>query len=354
MSGFLLMLVFTAATVQAPPAIEADEEVAFYPTCAALDRDQAKWIIPIRGCIYEPEKYSIKRTLLVKLMEKTLDLDPTEAEKPTLDKRGRALLVDTKDGRKVGIQLGTKVYLSGKSAENGLFETTIELSAGEVRELLQAEPVKDGWLHYRAATGPGDGRVFAGAVQFVWQAGISVVSDIDDTIKVTEVRNRNALLKNTFLRPFEAVPGMPELFSGWAKGGTAFHYVSDSPWQLYGTLEEFMTASGYPKGSFHLKEWRWKDRSFFSLFDSPEKSKPAVIEALLEAYPDRKFIFVGDSGEKDPEIYGALAAKHPRQVIRIYIRNVTQEPAEGERFTKAFQDVPKGNWKVFTKPEELR
>jgi len=355
MSGLLLMVVFAAAaTADAPPGVEADEEVVFYPTCAAFDKEQSKWRLPIRGCIYEPEKDSVKRTLLLKLLEKSLDLDPTDAEQPTFDKRGRALLVDTKGGRKVSIRLGTKVYPAGESAENGLFETTIELSAGEVRELLQAETVKDGWLHFRAAVRPGDGRVFEGAAQIVGRAGISVVSDIDDTIKASEVRDRKALVRNMLLRPFEAVPGMSALYSEWAKGGAAFHYVSDSPWQLYGALDEFLTASGFPRGSMDLKEWRWKDRSFFSLFESPEKTKPGALETLLEAHPDRKFILVGDSGQKDPEIYGALATKHPGQVIRIYIRNITGEAADGERFTKAFQDLPKGSWKVFTKPEELR
>jgi phosphatidate phosphatase APP1 len=62
---------------------------------------------------------------------------------------------------------------------------------------------------------------------------------------------------------------------------------------------------------------------------------------------------VGDSGERDPEIYGALARNFPKQVTRIFIRDVSKEPADAERYRTAFRDLPPGTWQIFHDPSEI-
>ena len=91
-----------------------------------------------------------------------------------------------------------------------------------------------------------------------------------------------------------------------------------------------------------------------SLFENPEKYKPAVIEPLLKMFPQRTFVLVGDSGERDPEIYAALAREHPQQIRHIFIRDVTGETAEAERYKAAFHDLEPGLWKVFHEPAEIK
>ena len=62
---------------------------------------------------------------------------------------------------------------------------------------------------------------------------------------------------------------------------------------------------------------------FSAVFLGPQNQyKTGVIERILADFPRRRFLLVGDSGEQDPEIYGAIARKHPEQVERIFIRNV--------------------------------
>ena len=65
-------------------------------------------------------------------------------------------------------------------------------------------------------------------------------------------------------------------------------------------------------------------------------------------YPQRKFVLVGDSGQQDPEIYGLFARKYPRQVIAVFIHDVTGEPAESPRYQTAFEMVPAERWRLFT------
>jgi phosphatidate phosphatase APP1 len=62
---------------------------------------------------------------------------------------------------------------------------------------------------------------------------------------------------------------------------------------------------------------------------------------------------VGDSGEKDPEIYGQVAREFPRQVRGIFIRDVTDENRASERYKRAFREVPEPAWVVFQSSSEL-
>ncbi len=67
-------------------------------------------------------------------------------------------------------------------------------------------------LDIQAVLGVGDSRTFTGRVHLIASHGVSVISDIDDTIKHSQVTDKSELLQNTFLREFRAVEGMPELY----------------------------------------------------------------------------------------------------------------------------------------------
>jgi phosphatidate phosphatase APP1 len=180
-----------------------------------------------------------------------------------------------------------------------------------------------------------------------------VISDIDDTIKISNVLDKEKLLANTFIKEFRPVPGMVDAYRSWAKEGAIFHYVSGSPWQLYSFLNDFMVREGFPPGSFALRSFRVKDRTFFNLFASPEKSKIPIIETILSRYAGRQFVLVGDSGERDPEVYGEIARSHPKQIVHILVRNVPGSDVSKERLEKAFSGVALDRWKLFRDAGEL-
>ena len=267
--------------------------------------------------------------------------------------RARPFLADNQRGKAIAVRLGAKEHRVGVSGANGHFHGTIHLRREEVAALLRAPGAELGWITFQAVTLPGDDRVFSGKARLLAGTGISVISDVDDTVKVSQVRDRGELLANTFLREFRGVPGMAEAYRKWAADGAAFHYVSASPWQLYDPLARFLAAEGFPEGSFHLKLFRVKDSSFFDLYANPEAYKRRTIEPILQAFPGRKFILVGDSGEKDPEVYGALARERPAQIAWIFIRDVTGEPADAKRYRNAFWGVGKDRWMIFRDAEEL-
>jgi len=234
------------------------------------------------------------------------------------------------------------------SADNGHFKNTIVMKADEVATIA-----KDGRVHYSIVTRGPTSREFRGVVTLVDPEGLSLISDIDDTIKISEVTDHKALLEYALFREFEAAPGMAKTYSEWAGNGMVVHYVSSSPWQLYPALEEFTVRDGFPGASFHLKAIRLRDETLLDLFKEGTETKPAQIEPILDAWPNRRFVLVGDSGEQDPEIYADLMRRYPEQIKRVFIRNVTGASSDDARFSEVFAGIDADRWQLFTNPETL-
>jgi phosphatidate phosphatase APP1 len=230
---------------------------------------------------------------------------------------------------------------------------TIRLTAEQVMALERRGHLADGWLNLDVVLPGGERTDFRGHVRLMDNTGVSVISDIDDTIKVTEVYSRRSLLANTFLREFRAIEGMAELYRQWAQQGAAFHYVSSSPWQLYDSLAELVEFAGFPAGTFHLRSFRLRDHMLRRLVLIRRRGKLKTIGSLLRTFPNRRFLLVGDSGERDPEGYGALARKFPGQVAAIFIRDLPQRPMDFERCRRAFHGLPAERWTLFNSPAEL-
>ncbi len=90
------------------------------------------------------------------------------------------------------------------------------------------------------------------------------------------------------------------------------------------------------------------------MFEKPDKYKLGILRPILKRFVERRFVLVGDSGEMDPEIYGELARQFPRQVERIFIREVRGDTPGSDRYTKAFHGLDPGLWKIFIKPSEIQ
>jgi len=329
--------------------VNADESLIFFPTLAYRSDDDGLWVARVQGWIFEAEADSRWRNASWAMFRRFLGLTPDQAETLLFQQRARPFLVDNERGKRVSIRIGASIYELEPSTADGHFVGQVRLDPRDVSRLARG-----GWLRYTAVTDPRDERVFTGEVQLLDATGVSVISDIDDTIKVSEVTNRKKLVENTFLLPFREVTGMAELYRGWSSHGVAFHFVSASPWQLYESLADFARDAGFPEATYHLRRTRLKDSSVWSLLADPLEAKLQVIESLMATYPHRRFILVGDSGERDPEVYGKLAEKRPEQVVRIYLRDVTGQAADSPRYRAAFGDLPADKWQVFQEPSTIR
>lgn len=328
--------------------IRRDEEVIFFPTAAHLDAAAGEWIIPVHGWIFEPERNSLRRRVGIEALKRRLELDPDEPSTQILDDRLSAFLVDNERSKLIEITLGDESYRLAASDESGHFHDQIRVNQSTAEGLAE-----EGWLTFAAVTPARDDRSFRGRARLVPPQGLSVISDIDDTLKLTGVTDKRELIRRTFFTEFEAAPGMASLCGSWKTDDVTFHYVSSSPWQLYPSLAAFFDEAGFPAGSWHLKDVRLRDSSILNLLSDPFDDKIQKIEEILTRYPEREFLFVGDSGEQDPEVYGELARRHPTQVSQIFIRLSAEDQAEPKRFAEAFRDVPRDRWTVFSNPDEL-
>ncbi|KAM0746002.1 hypothetical protein T439DRAFT_384466 [Meredithblackwellia eburnea MCA 4105] len=156
--------------------------------------------------------------------------------------------------------------------------------------------------------------------------GWRVVSDVDDTIKWTEVlRGTKTIFRNVFVREVEEirVPGMMKWYKAMEKLGVGFHYVSNSPWELWPVIKTYLTTSGFPLGSVTLKEYGGASSAIAKLWEEPGMRKRAGVENIIREFKSCRFILIGDSGEQDLNLYVSLAQQYPDQIRAIFIRDVT-------------------------------
>jgi phosphatidate phosphatase APP1 len=257
-------------------------------------------------------------------------------------------------GKRIAMRVGDEVIsLAKPSQRNGQFLDSLRLDADRAKQLAAPSRSHSCWLRLEVVSPASATARVPGQVNLIDETGVSVISDIDDTIKHSNVANRRELLRNTFLREFRPVSGMAELYSQWHEQGAAFHYVSSSPWQLFDSLYEFLSTQEFPMGSMHLQPIRWRDPSLLRLFAAQPYRKRRAIATLVRAFAHRKFVLIGDSGERDIEIYGSIARRFPTQIDRILIRRVEGRAVTARRLARAFRNVPTKKWRFFSEASEL-
>ncbi len=325
-------------------SIREDEEVLFYRTHGALSENGENWLIPIHGIIYEPEKTSEWRQILIKSLSKILGGTKSEHEKNNFNERTAHFLVDNEGNKLLHFNLGGAIHRVGPSSSNGHFYANIEIPI----EKLRASKVS-----FEVLISKTDNRNLAGDIELIKDNGLIIISDIDDTIKDSSVLDKKKLLKKTFYKDFQAVDNMSALYQSWQKQGASFHYVSSSPWQLYTVIDDFMREQKFPKGEMHLKTFRLKDKSFLDMFKSPMKTKVPTIAGIIKKYPKSNYILVGDSGESDPEAYGEIFKNYSARISHIYIRKAPEDESSADRFKLVFKNIPKDKWTLFDHAEEI-
>ncbi len=338
LARFLIALL---AMLLAPPAwagkLARDEQVMFVPGTARLV-EGGELEVSIEAWVHEKES----RPGTTRLFARYLGLDPstmTTAERALFEQRTQLFRVDSESGKSLQLRF----------ADGALRDLPRTISGGRTSTRLRVPAKSDGdpWLRFTVANTPSDALRFEGAAVIVPTHGVSVISDIDDTIKLSQVRDRHTLLLNTFTRAFEAVPGMAERYRelGAAHDAMRFHYVSSSPLQLYPPIADFLRDAGFPAGSVHLRETT--SLRAIAARNGSQRHKRSTIERLLADFPHRRFLLVGDSGEADPEIYAEIARRHPRQVIAIAIRNVSDENRDSVRYAHTFAGIADERWSIF-------
>jgi hypothetical protein len=349
----LLLGLAAMASFAAANDLDRDEEVLFFPTSGLFDPAAPQFTFFVHGWCYEPELDSLRRNAALNALVNEFGLDQDAVAEKLFVDRARRFLADNERGQNLLIRLGPRDVAIPVTEPNGHTRAFLSLPTAEARRISTPRGAAAATIDFRLVTPSGDRRVFPGRVHLVGPEGYSVVSDIDDTIKDSNVLDKRELLRNTFVREFKPVPGMADAYKGWEREGAAFHYVSGSPWQLYPPLAEFALKAGFPSGSYQLRYFRIQDGSAAALLQAPEIFKSGALDQLFKDFPRRKFVLVGDTGERDPEVYGEATRRHPGRVQLVALRNVTGETPANARLSAAMRGFPAERVVLFRDASEL-
>lgn len=340
--------------------VKADETVVLFPQSAQIKTevgirenaaDKIQWVVPVHAWVVEKESGTFSRFFGRVSLLSFLDLIGVISRRtstPVFENRLSWFMADREMNKKVQVVAGGETFVSPRTSLNGHVRFDITYSGDappgsiikcQLKDLPEGKPPVQG------------------KVQLVPDEGLSVISDIDDTIKISDVTDRRQLVRGLFFDKYKPAPGMPGFYQNLLEHGAMFHYISASPWQLYPSLQPFLEKY-FPFGCLSQRHFYVGDKSFVDFFRSSMKYKIQTIENLLQRYPKRKFILIGDSGEKDPEVYLQVARSHPDQVREILIREVysgtdLQEAQHAIRWEQIKRELNAGQrFHVFHEPTD--
>lgn len=186
--------------------------------------------------------------------------------------------------------------------------------------------------HTFTASVVGTEKSFTGRVQLETEKTRRIViSDIDDTVIETGAQRLWQMLKTTLFsneHTRAVFPGVAEFYRQLISGRNndeenPIYYISSSPWNLRSFLRGLFDLHEIPDGAAFLTDWGLDKETLFKAGHG--KHKLAAIREVLALHPHLPAVLIGDSGEKDPEIYSEIAAEFPDRISVIYIRDVSPE-----------------------------
>ncbi|AMD21550.1 HFL306Wp [Eremothecium sinecaudum] len=348
-----------------------------YPSYTRIGTDKS-YVTEVRGMVYTNGKMNRRNRLIFSICKQLIK--PTAS--PDIEKELESVLVDDSIGSKDTLCSSATVNSSDSSSVSSSFsagsnstatsqhfqeEILRERLAGFLNKTIPRMPIivdlvdRDGnqeteftstdeyglfQIHTNTSFLPRMIRVTVDVstpistrydTNLIEDSGIAVISDIDDTIKHTGVvGDKRSVFCNVFVNSFSTwlIRGMSLWYNTLKDSENVdFFYVSNSPYQIYPTLRQYI-SNEYPMGPIFLKQYA--GNLLCSLISSSAKLKIPSIAQICSDFPNKKFILVGDSGEEDLEAYVATARNFPSQIIGIYIRSCKE----------SMSDDPAKDWAV--------
>ncbi|MDX2215447.1 MAG: phosphatase domain-containing protein [Oculatellaceae cyanobacterium bins.114] len=189
------------------------------------------------------------------------------------------------------------------------------------------------------------------------RARFGVISDIDDTIVPTAATNlikmiRLAYLGNEHTR--SAFPGIPAFYQALQAGhdedeGNPIFYLSSSAWNMYDLFSKFIALNDLPAGPILLCDAELSLANLVSF--EHETHKIEQMTPLFERFPHLPWILIGDTGQKDAEIYSQMVHRYPGRILAIYLHDVTPDQSDRQRELEAIAKTVRqagSEWVLFS------
>ena len=240
----------------------------------------------------------------------------------------RSFMIVPKHGAKVVLQWDEKKY-EAITSNDGFFrfecvvQNTVQAGMHSVKieyikmkkGVSMVKAVGEGWLVVPAKT------------------QLAFISDIDDTFLISHSSNLRKRLYVLFTknahtrRPFEGVVNHYQLMAKaqlHGNGGNPFFYVSSSEWNLYDFIKEFCRTNDLPEGVFMLSQLK-RFSKVLKTGGNKHATKFMRISRIMEAFPQHRFVLLGDDSQMDPTIYSSIVNYFPGRIKAVYLRHVYEK-----------------------------
>lgn len=157
-------------------------------------------------------------------------------------------------------------------------------------------------------------------------AGVTVISDLDDTIKITDAGHAgNAAYNGLFTE--RVFTGMPEFLKATRAFSDSLFVVSAGPKLLKSRVLAVLRKHNIEHDGVFLRAIPGKEGKL--------EFKVRTILEIMEKNSD-DVILMGDDVDLDPEVYAEIVKKHPDRVLSVYIHDVKD------------REIPAGSTKYWT------
>lgn len=336
-----------------PHQITANDMVWLLDNLAYRNTKTNNWEAEFVAAVFDQDT-GVEVSKIVADVAEKIGIGKGDAAEATIRERLMPFMQTILPGRTVTANYASQMELKlGPGSRNGI--------SSDIKSVTEN---KDGDVIFSRALVPqGTNGILEMKTVYAEPEGWAVISDIDDTIKITQTSDPIGILRSTFVSEPTPIKGMPEFYAHLQRiisPQAPFFYLSASPYNLYKFLTDFRTKF-YPHGTIILRDASWMNLSglLSNLTLGVQEYKVDRMDKINSWLPKRKMICIGDSTQSDPEAYAEIYSKYPGWVRKILIRKVDdiaaigiREKNEPKRFEKAFKDVPRDVWHVFDEPEE--
>lgn len=181
--------------------------------------------------------------------------------------------------------------------------------------------------------------------------GLTVVNDIDDILRVTQIYLPANGILNSFAKPYVPWLNMPEIYANWSQNIPTmhFHYLTTTPEQITRNYMQFI-YNYYPDGSFDTRPLNFSD------VNATLSIRKYLLDKIFQTFPQRKFILVADTSNSDVMLdYPEMAKQYPGQVQCIFLRNTSA--TDDDKFpydTSGFKGLNQSMYMFFIVPDDLK
>lgn len=187
-----------------------------------------------------------------------------------------------------------------------------------------------------------------------------VISDLDDTLIHSFIRNKLQQIRALLFTRVEkrkAVIDMAHLIKRLALSGATAFYLSNSEQNLYPMLFRFLQINEFPAGPLFLKQYiRLRDMVVKRLLRKKNVHKLTTLGKIIELFPNKKYILIGDNTQRDLPVYLEIAQLHPEKIRYIIIRKVYEREEDQlvlEQAKEKLKQYPIGLHYASTFPDDL-